>query len=162
MYFFLALTYFPHRGCLYMRSTITVTLFIILLDTTTPFRASPWRPARLSLRPIDNGPFTDATPRSLITPAPRERLTMVGPPADCVHATEARVSKETRHVEPRARCDLCDDMNALFGKTIQASKARNKTIFQHATRRAQPNAHFEPPTDSFTTQSYTSAPVAWR
>ena len=38
MYFFLALTYFPHRGCLYMRSTITVTLFIILLDTTTPFR----------------------------------------------------------------------------------------------------------------------------
>ena len=59
MYFFLALTYFPHRGCLYMRSTITVTLFIILLDTTTPFRG-----------------FTIATPFSLadvLSPTTRRR-----------------------------------------------------------------------------------------
>ena len=37
MYFLRPRTYLPHRGCLYRRSTITVTLFIILLDTTTPF-----------------------------------------------------------------------------------------------------------------------------
>jgi len=36
MYFFRPRTYFPHRGCLYRRSTITVTLFIIELLTTTP------------------------------------------------------------------------------------------------------------------------------
>ena len=36
MYFLRPLTYLPYLGCLYMRSTITVTLFIILLDHTTP------------------------------------------------------------------------------------------------------------------------------
>ena len=36
MYFFRFFMYLFHLGCLKMRSTITVTLFIILFDTTLP------------------------------------------------------------------------------------------------------------------------------